>query len=372
MSLEGDTESDVAKADYTGSLATALGFMGNSVKEPKMLAEGYELNGKVIRALHAALSAKSKQELARWAFTIIILSLYQYAVENVANVPHYYGMSKIIELCGPECFQQEPMLTYFRQIRALHACNSFNEHDRSFFEETRWKTIPWYFIPKTSHDLLMDLFVIIPGLTVSIASPNRLYLDNEKVDAHARIDQLLADLQDWRWHWESDNPGAAREVDLPLEAEADGISLPWAKVLLSRPLAVKTAEQAAELIIYNASIIQLMNLRALLDTGVRHPQPFPPDIEISMLKAADEPLYTPNNVKYRWQPSIEALRLMRLAPKLLTITNGTSVMLAASPLGIIYNSLLGTEGLGNLFLSTMAVPSDYSITDRELSVFRLW
>lgn len=77
MSLEGSSQSDVIKVDYTGSLATALGFMGSSVKEPNMLADGYELNGQVIKSLQSALLAKSKQELARWAFTIIILSLYQ-------------------------------------------------------------------------------------------------------------------------------------------------------------------------------------------------------------------------------------------------------------------------------------------------------
>ncbi|EXF79253.1 hypothetical protein CFIO01_05041 [Colletotrichum fioriniae PJ7] len=372
MSLDGELDSDVARADYTGSLATALGFMGNSVNEPSMVAEGYELNGKVIRALHHAVSAKSNQELARWAFTIIILSLYQYAVENVPNVPHYYGMSKIIEMCGPECFQQEPMLTYLRQIRALHACNSFNEHDHTFFEQTRWKTIPWQFIPKTSHDLLMDLFVDIPGLTFSVASSNRLLFNNEIEAARAKIDQLLRDLRDWRWSWGYNNPGAAKEFDMPLDEGAEDISLPWAKDLLAKPIEVKTPEQAAELIIYNASITQLMNLQAFLDTGRRHPVPYPEDIERAMLKPAEDPLYTPNEVKHRWQPSMEGLRLMRLAPKLLSASNGTSVMLAASPIGIIYNSLLATEGLGNLFLSTMAVPNAYTITHGELSVFRLW
>lgn len=77
VSLDGATQSDVVKADYTGSLATALGFMGARVNEPTMLAEGYELNGRVIRALQSALLTKSKIDLAHWAVTITILSLYQ-------------------------------------------------------------------------------------------------------------------------------------------------------------------------------------------------------------------------------------------------------------------------------------------------------
>ncbi|KAK1703972.1 uncharacterized protein BDZ83DRAFT_228687 [Colletotrichum acutatum] len=159
---------------------------------------------------------------------------------------------------------------------------------------------------------------------------------------------------------------------MPLDKGAEHIPLPWAKTLVSRPIEVNSPEQAAELIIYNASITQLMNLQVLLDTGMRHPMPFPEDIDRAMLKPAEHPLYKPNEVKHRWQPSMEGLRLMRLAPKQLSVSNGTSVMLAASPIGIIYNSLLGTEGLGNLLLSTMALPSDYAITSRELSVFRLW
>lgn len=77
LSLDGSTQSEVVKADYTGSLATALGFMGSRVKDPIILAEGYELNGQVIRALKYALSSNLKKDLAQWAFTILILSFYQ-------------------------------------------------------------------------------------------------------------------------------------------------------------------------------------------------------------------------------------------------------------------------------------------------------
>ncbi|WYZ36863.1 hypothetical protein EsH8_II_000369 [Colletotrichum jinshuiense] len=367
MSLEGSSQSDVIKVDYTGSLATALGFMGSSVKEPNMLADGYELNGQVIKSLQSALLAKSKQELARWAFTIIILSLYQYAVENQANIPHYYGMSRIIESCGPECFQQEPMLTYLRQMRALHACNSFNHKERTFFEEKRWKSLPWRFQTKTSHDLLMDIFVDIPGLTTSVGSFSGPLYEEEKSLAHAKILELFSKLYNWRRQWQNANQNAATEIFSP--QDADNISTPWIRDMISRSLSLKTSEQAAELIIYNAALIQLMNLQALLDTGVRDPQPFPGTISPSILKPAADPLYMPHEIKHRWQPSIEALRLMRCSTKLLSANEG-SVMLAASPIGIIYNSLLANEGLGRCFISATTGPSDYEILETELSIFR--
>ncbi|KZL67301.1 C6 finger domain-containing protein [Colletotrichum tofieldiae] len=368
-SLTGPTQPDAVKADYMGSLATALGFMGSRVQEPKMLAEGYELNGRVIRALQFALSAESKKALAQWAFTIIILSIYQYAVEQENNIPHYYGMAQIIEWCGPECFQQEPMLTNLRQIRAIHACKCFNQDEGSFFEQKRWKTIPWLYQPKTSYDELMDSFVDIPGLTFSIAFSTEPLSSEKRIAADARVLEMISDLHNWRRSWEMSNQHVVSEVLMPLKE--DDISISWVRSLLSHPLATNTAEQAAELLIYNSALIQLMNLRDFLQTGNRLPRPFPNDIDLAVLKKPDQPLYTPEDLKYRWQPSVEGLRLMRLAPKLFA-SSESSVLLSASPFGIIYNSLLGTEGLGRFFLSGMTTPNDYALTDTELSIFRLW
>ncbi|KAK2006103.1 hypothetical protein LZ32DRAFT_651967 [Colletotrichum eremochloae] len=369
MSLNGPALPDAVKADYTGSLATALGFMGNRVKEPKMLAEGYELNGQVIRALQSALSAASKKHLAQWAFTIIILSIYQYAVEHEVNIPHYYGMARIIEWCGPECFQQEPMLTSLRQMRAIHACKCFNRYEGSFFDQERWKTVPWLYLPKTSYDLLMDIFVDIPGLTVEIVLPTEPLSTEKKAAANARVLKTISELHHWRRIWELSNRHSVSEVFMPLKD--DGITITWAQYLLSRPLMPNTAEQAAELLIYNSAIIQLMNLQDILETGNRLPPSLPPEIDRTMLKESDQPLYMPEDIKYRWQPLMEALRLMRLAPEIFAST-ASAVMLSASPFGIIYNASLGTEGLGRVFLSAMTTPNDYEMTDRELAIFRLW
>ncbi|KAI8298943.1 hypothetical protein K4K59_002494 [Colletotrichum sp. SAR11_240] len=253
------------RAHYRACLATALAFMGKAVNEPKMLSDGYEMNGEVIRGLHGALLQQSKSEMARWAFTIIVLCMYQYAVEGNANLPHYYGVVRVIEYCGPEYFQQEPMLTIYRQIRAQH---------------------------------------------------------------------------------------------------------PWVKDLLSIALEVQTADQVTDLLVYDSALIYLMHILYALRTGDRRPQPFPTDMDASVQKTARDPLYMPDELKYQWQPAIEALRLMRLAPGLLSISD-CSVMVPVSPIGIIYNSLLGNEGLGRVLLSTMNNPEDYEMAGLELSVFRI-
>ncbi|KAK2029815.1 hypothetical protein LX32DRAFT_348067 [Colletotrichum zoysiae] len=369
MSLNGPALPEAVKADYTGSLATALGFMGSRVKEPNMLAEGYELNGQVIHALQSALSTSSRKYLAQWAFTIIILSIYKYAVEQEVNIPHYYGMAKIIEWCGPECFQQEPMLTSLRQMRAIHACKCFTQSEGSFFDQKRWKTVPWLYHPKTSYDLLMDIYVDISRLTFSIAHPAEPLSTEKNAAADALVLKMISELHDWRRTWEGPNQNGVSEVFMPFKD--DEIAMIWAQDLLSRPLLPDTAEQAAELLIYNSAIIQLTNLQDILRTGNRLPPSLPAEIDRAILKKPDRPLYMPEDIKYRWQPLMEGLRLMRVVPKIFA-SNESAVMLSASPFGIIYNASLGTEGLGRVFLSTMTTPDDYDMTDRDLAIFRLW
>ncbi|TDZ27766.1 hypothetical protein C8035_v008726 [Colletotrichum spinosum] len=359
-------KSHISEIDYAATLATALGFMGEAMNNQKMIADGYEMNGKVLRALHAALSSRSKELMARWVFTIVILSLYQYAVEHQLLIPHYYGMAKVIDYCGPECFQQEPMLTCLRQIRAMHSCNSFNHNEPSYFAQEKWKTIPWLLHQKTSHDRLMDVMVDLPGLSsmaTSHAAPltreTKLQLENQTLDIRAR-------LHHWRKDWATANPDAATEVVLPLDA--DYLPESWIKEMLSRPLQVNTAQQACELIIYNAALVFVNQLLVVWRTGVRQPQPFPDDADESVAKAANDPLYMPEEVKHAWQPSIEGLRILRLAPKLFSRSD-VAVMLATSPQGIIYNSLLATEGMGRMFLSMMSAPENFTHLHYELSVF---
>ncbi|KAJ0329013.1 hypothetical protein COL922a_012981 [Colletotrichum nupharicola] len=179
---------------------------------------------------------------------------------------------------------------------------------------------------------------------------------------------LLARFYEWRRNWELANPQAAAEVWLPITA--DDVPQPWVKDLLSKALEVQTADQVTDLLVYNSALIYLMHMLYALRTGDRRPQPFPANMDYSVGKAAGDPLYMPDELKYQWQPAIEALRLMRLAPGLLSISD-CSVMVPVSPIGIIYNSLLGDEGLGRVLLSTMNNPEDYEMAGLELSVFRI-
>ncbi|KAL0941374.1 C6 finger domain-containing protein [Colletotrichum truncatum] len=365
--LEGN-EPDAVKFHYMGCLATALAYMGHHVNEPKMISDGYELNGKILHALQSALSAKSKSDIAPWAFTILVLCLYQYAVENKTELPHYRGIIRVIEYCGPEYFQHEPLLTYYRQIRSQHSCNSFNHNEPSFFEKENWKTVPFKYSKKTAYDFLTDVFIDLPGLSASLVRSAMPMSADQKAELEMKTEGLISRLKKWRHQWEVDNPKVATEVWLPLTSEE--VSPPWLNNLLSRPLEVRTAEHAAHLLVYNAGVIYLMQILVALRTGVHQPQPFPAEMDPSVAKPADDPLYMPNELKYPWQPSIEALRLMRLAPKLLSIRESTT-MIAASPIGIIYNSLVRNDTLSRLFLSTIARPKEYDIIRSELSAFSI-
>ncbi|KAF9878812.1 C6 finger domain-containing protein [Colletotrichum karsti] len=363
---EGSTKAD--KAHYTAGLATALAYMGTLKNEPKMVSDGYEKNGEVIRALHWALLERSKPEMARWALTILVLCMYQYAVETEPNLPHYHGVVKVIEFCGPEYFQREPMLTIFRQIRAQHSCSSFFHKEPSFFGQERWKTTPWGHNPKTMYDRLIDMYIDLPELGALLGPSSSPLTEDRKLEAEMKAKGLLSRLHDWRRDWEVANPKAATEVWLPLDTE--DVKIPWVKNLVTKALDVQTANQATDLLIYNSTLIYVMQALAILRTGIREPQPFPAELDPAVEKTAEDPLYMPQDLKYQWQPLLETLRIMRLAPGLLAASNST-VMLAVSVIGIVYNYIKATEGLGRILLSTMNNPEQYEAAASELRFFQL-
>ncbi|EQB44457.1 hypothetical protein CGLO_16796 [Colletotrichum gloeosporioides Cg-14] len=334
------------KAHYTAGLATALAYMGTLTGKPKMVSDGYEMNGGVIRALHWALQEKSKDDMARWALTIMVLCMYQYTIEANPNLPHYVGVIQVIEFCGPEHFQHEPMLTIFRQIRAQHSCSSFFHKEASFFEQVAWKTIPWRHSHKTLHDRLIDMF-----------------------DVELRAWDHLSRLHKWRKDWEVVNPKAATEVWLHLPQDADGITIPWVKDLLTRAINVKSANQATDLLIYNSTLVYVMQVLHVLRTGNRRPQPFPPEIDFE--KTEGSPLYMPEEIKHHWQPMVEVLRIMRLAPTMifasdsdtmLAITLWDYIVVGGGLAGsVVSNRLLGL----NTTLNILVIEAGPNANDRQ-------
>lgn len=102
--------------------------------------------------------------------------------------------------------------------------------------------------------------------------------------------------------------------------------------------------------------------------GNRRPQPFPPEIDFG--KTEGSPLYMPEEIKHHWQPMVEVLRIMRLAPSMI-FASDSDTMLAVSVIGIVYNYIRGTPGLDRLLLSTVNNPEQHEAAGGELIYFQL-
>lgn len=141
-------ETDLAPtASHMCSLALAYGHMGNSHANKSLKSMGLELYGRSLREVQTLLTrgAEARVELARLCVPIVILGMYsvsdtggtccftrgipsadkqtmQFAIDGDFRLIHNLGIAQILKHCGPQAFQQEPLLTAFRSCRALLVC----------------------------------------------------------------------------------------------------------------------------------------------------------------------------------------------------------------------------------------------------------
>ncbi|KAJ4419586.1 hypothetical protein N0V82_004889 [Gnomoniopsis sp. IMI 355080] len=333
-------ENDLAPtASHMCSLALAYGHMGIGHADKSLRSMGLELYGKSLREVQTLLTrgAEAKVELARLCVPIVILGMYSFAIDGDFRLIHNLGVAQILKHCGPEAFQEEPLLTAFRSCRALLICQSFAIRRRIFLEEPRWKTVPWEKVPKTSLDRLIDILAEMPGIVNDMAASEHPISPKTRSSFHQKVGQLRTQLTEWRSAWEKVNPNAGHEVCSNLKLHK--IDTVVFREQLATMIEFDTTQLALEMLTYNAGLIYLLQLEDHLHIGQPHNAPLTTE-DMSYLRTVrrrktSSPLLLPGEVKFVCQPALEAFRLIPSLYKNL-ITTKDRIMVILAPLGIVY------------------------------------
>lgn len=307
---------------------------------------------------------------------------------------HNLGIAQILKHCGPQAFQQEPLLTAFRSCRALlvclslqtfstrirvsdclaQICQSFALRRRTFLEEKKWKVVPWEKLPKTALDSLIDILADMPGMVNDMAASEHPISPATKASFHEKVKELRENLEEWRWAWDIKNPSVAHEV--PSHYNLDSIDTPVFKDQLSTMLEFDATQQALEMLTYNAGLIYLMQLEDLLDIGEPHNVPLTAAEEVYIRDAGAShatttPLLLPGEARYICQPALEAFRLIPSLYKNL-VTTKDRIMVILAPLGIVYCSTKNNAELNRCMQTILNdIPFFGGGPPQELSVYEL-
>ncbi|KAK2598809.1 hypothetical protein N8I77_012196 [Diaporthe amygdali] len=370
-------ETDLAPtASRMCSLALAYGHMGTGHADKSLKSMGLELYGRSLREVQALLTrgAVAKTELAQLCVPIVILGMYSFAIDRDLRLIHNIGVAQILKHCGPEAFQEDPLLTAFRSCRALLICQSFAIRRRTFLEDKKWKTVPWEKLPKTALDSLIDIMADMPGLVNDMAASEQPISPATRDSFHERVGELRQQLSTWRWKWDRKYPHVAHEV--PSNLKVDSIETPVFREQLATMIKFDTTQQAVEMLTYNAALLYLLQLEDLLEMGEPHnpPRLSADDMEYIRHVAArhpSTPLLLPDEAKFICQPALEAFRLIPSLYKNL-VTTKDRIMVILAPLGIVYTSTQNNPELNSCMQSILEdIPFFGGGAPKELELYEL-
>lgn len=152
---------------------------------------------------------------------------------------------------------------------------SLLERKRTFFEESKWKIIPWALDPaaKSPSNALLDVLCDVPGFLedeMTFKATNDIPL---RLGLLTRVEKSLQELYHWRWAWEARNPNAAVEVPAKAPADYKRSEIPPG---LETALHYKNWLQANEICLYNAVLLWVLRfLGELRPAAFPYPSPSP-------------------------------------------------------------------------------------------------
>ncbi|KAK3309468.1 uncharacterized protein B0T15DRAFT_3859 [Chaetomium strumarium] len=319
--------------------AISYGYMGLGRRDQALQAKGRQLYGQVLTEFQSLLRQPPKAELAKLGFTIVLMGIYEFVMNNIMGraPPHHVGIIRILQHCGPETYQDERLLDLFRSCRALLLCQSLCRQSRCFLEETPWKTIPWQRAPKTFEDRLMDIFVDLPGIAEAVVVPTNRAACLEKIDA------LSIALNDWRWNWQCANSGSVRQVHNEGMEEGDITSTPLMELILQASLEFDSPRLALDILLYNAALVYLMQIRSVANGQDPRHEPLSPDdegyIRQQIALSRHNPLLLPGTVKFRCQAAAEGFMTLSCIRRLMATTPTAVTVVTPATIGIVYCAL---------------------------------
>lgn len=159
----------------------------------------------------------------------------------------------------------------------------------------------------------MDVLVDLPGIAVDIADAAN------RSDCSNRVAKSFAALRTWRQDWQAEHAASVRQG-------AGGQSC----------LEFDSPRLALDILYYNAGLVYLMQLDALARSQT------PPSLQRPRYECwgktdvQKHPLLLPDQVRFLYQPAVEALRTIPYLAKSLMTTSSRETVVPPAPVGIVY------------------------------------
>ncbi|PON28490.1 hypothetical protein TGAM01_v202337 [Trichoderma gamsii] len=210
---------------YDSLRALAYGVFGRDHQVEGLKRTARRIYGKALQQLQSTLMTASKHELATLIKPISIMGSYAIAVDSKLEFVHHQGLATILEYCGPEHFQDLPVV--FESTRFTMLANALVQRKDTLISEEKWKSVPWALHPelKTNTSKLVDIISGLPGIIQKtddilnersqIAAGSDI-VPKEMPDSVSGLQQQLEsislDLVAWRHYWSQDNSPTAQDI----------------------------------------------------------------------------------------------------------------------------------------------------------------
>ncbi|RFU27315.1 hypothetical protein B7463_g9035, partial [Scytalidium lignicola] len=315
--LERAAEGKLGPVALDAAKALAQSTFGRSKKVADVEIQGGIHYSKSLQALAKELGNTQalllEGEACKLVVPILVLMMHASTLtDRMAATFHLQGVTKIINLCGPEAFQRQPLLNALEAARATLVVASLVTRKRVFFDTPQWRSVPWALNPmeKTPQSYLLDILASVPGILeemnnhlqpsdnspssslnttfhstqkapsttsgsevrVSVAEDPFLIPTTPDKSLHSsiimRVIHQLRALYRWRWHWEA-HFGTDVDVDKDLTHQGNGtMQIKLGPTGSLRPLDrlhFKHFGTAADIMLYNSVLMWLLALVWELD-----------------------------------------------------------------------------------------------------------
>ena len=261
--------------------ALAMAFFGKAHHKQNIIAQGAECYGKALRKLAHDLNDQNAMWSSSVLLSSILLARYELVVSEGSSgwIQHAGGVERLFELRGPRRHQSLEERHIFEAARPIIAIKAITDCKRTFLDQPDWLTIPWAQDPgqKSSMNLLIDIFCIIPGLLeeakrlhtgtsfVWLYSPptspsggtSAARQDPRLVALRHRTQEAFAKLQRWKEAWDDTYPSAVHPVKVSFFPKSD---LKFPESIFDYAFNFPSFLRASEYQLYNTVVFFLCGL----------------------------------------------------------------------------------------------------------------
>jgi hypothetical protein len=190
----------------------ATSFFGRKHRQNSIMNEGAKSYGQALLALRQTLQDPNRA----WSFDALAattaLSHYEYIMFTTRQgwIQHAQGVAKLIEMRGPERFQQWPERAILDVNKLILIAQCLTARKRCFLEGDEWQNVHRAHHPEKLYlTSLNDIFAKLPGIVETIQGFESSSVDPAQVkdDLEAtmfKLSNLIQDLQDWYYKFTHD------------------------------------------------------------------------------------------------------------------------------------------------------------------------